>query len=174
MTITIKKCTLDDLNDLQVISYDTFKETFKDQNSVENMNAYLEKAFTLDQLERELSHHSSHFFFIYDHGEAAGYLKVNMNDAQTEEMGDEALEIERIYIMSKYKNQGLGKYLMRLAQDMAITHGKKSIWLGVWEKNHHALDFYTRMGFIKKGAHSFFMGDEEQTDYIMVKELLSN
>lgn len=174
MNITIKKCMLEDLSDLQSISYDTFNETFKEQNSEENLNAYLENAFTLNQLEKELSHESSHFFFIIVRGEIAGYLKVNIDDAQTEEMGDEALEIERIYIMRKFKNQGLGKYLMRLAQDMAITHGKKSIWLGVWEKNHHALDFYTRLGFVKRGAHSFFMGDEEQTDYIMVKELISN
>ena len=172
MMITIKKCTLDDLDDLQVISYDTFNETFKEQNSAENMKAYLERAFTLEKLEKELSHPSSHFFFIYIHGELAGYLKVNMNDAQTEEMGEEAFEIERIYIKRDYKKQGLGKYLLNLAHDMAVTHGKKSIWLGVWEKNHQALAFYMKMGFTQAGDHSFFMGDEEQIDYIMVKELL--
>ncbi|MDQ1002090.1 ribosomal protein L22 [Neobacillus niacini] len=30
--------------------------------------------------------------------EVAGYLKVNINDAQSEEMDEESLEIERIYI----------------------------------------------------------------------------
>ena len=174
MNITIKKCMLEDLSDLQSISYDTFNETFKEQNSEENLNAYLEKAFTLNQLGKELSHESSHFFFIIVRGEIAGYLKVNMDDAQTEEMGDEALEIERIYIKERYKRLGLGKSLLKHAYDMAFAYEKNSIWLGVWERNHQALAFYTRMGFIKRGAHSFFMGDEEQTDYIMVKELISN
>jgi diamine N-acetyltransferase len=45
MTINIKKCTLEDLRKLQEISYETFNETFKHQNSPENMNAYLERAF---------------------------------------------------------------------------------------------------------------------------------
>ena len=98
MTINIKKCTLEDLRKLQEISYETFNETFKDQNSPENMNAYLERAFNLKQLEKELSNISSQFFFVYFNNEVAGYLKVNTNDAQTEEMGDESLEIERIYI----------------------------------------------------------------------------
>ncbi|MGG1721896.1 GNAT family N-acetyltransferase, partial [Bacillus wiedmannii] len=50
--MTIKKCTLEDLHKLQEISYETFDETFKHQNSPENMNAYLEKAFNLKQLEK--------------------------------------------------------------------------------------------------------------------------
>ena len=66
MTIIIKKCSLGDLQDLQTISYHTFKETFKDQNSPEDLNAYLERAFTLKKLEQELSHLSSLFFFVYD------------------------------------------------------------------------------------------------------------
>ena len=52
MTINIKKGTLEDLYTLQEISYETFNETFKDQNSPQNMSAYLEKAFNLKQLEK--------------------------------------------------------------------------------------------------------------------------
>ena len=93
MTINIKKCTLEDLRKIQEISYETFNETFKHQNSPENMNTYLERAFNLKQLERELSNISSLFFFVYFNNEVAGYLKVNTNDAQSEEMSDESLEI---------------------------------------------------------------------------------
>ncbi|MCY8234661.1 MarR family transcriptional regulator, partial [Priestia endophytica] len=39
--INIKKCTLEDLRKLQEISYETFNETFKHQNSPKNMEAYL-------------------------------------------------------------------------------------------------------------------------------------
>ncbi|MCP6151251.1 GNAT family N-acetyltransferase, partial [Klebsiella pneumoniae] len=90
MTINMKKCTLEDLSRLQEISYETFNETFKEQNSPENMEAYLEKAFNLKQLETELSQRSSQFYFVEIDGETAGYLKVNTDEAQTEEMGDEA------------------------------------------------------------------------------------
>ncbi|YCA45660.1 GNAT family N-acetyltransferase [Bacillus sp. JZ8] len=172
MTINIKKCTFEDLRKLQEISYETFNETFKHQNSPENMEAYLEKAFNLEQVEKELSNTSSHFFFVYVDNEIAGYLKVNTDDAQSEEMGDESLEIERIYIKNNFQKQGLGKYLFNKAIDMAIEHNKKKIWLGVWEKNENALIFYKRMGFVQTGAHSFYMGDEEQVDFIMVKTLV--
>ncbi|MCY8232654.1 GNAT family N-acetyltransferase [Priestia endophytica] len=172
MMINIKKCTLEDLRKLQEISYETFNETFKHQNSPENMEAYLEKAFNLEQVEKELSNTSSHFFFVYVDNEIAGYLKVNTDDAQSEEMGDESLEIERIYIKNNFQKHGLGKYLFNKAIDMAMEHNKKKIWLGVWEKNENALIFYRKMGFIQTGAHSFYMGDEEQVDFIMVKTLV--
>ncbi|MGG3468453.1 GNAT family N-acetyltransferase [Neobacillus pocheonensis] len=172
MTINIKKCTIEDSRILQDISYETFNETFKDQNSPENMNAYLERAFNLKQLEKELVNVSSHFFFVYVNNEVAGYLKVNTNEAQSEEMGDESLEIERIYIKNNFQKHGLGKYLLNKAVEIALELNKKKIWLGVWEKNENAIAFYKKMGFVQTGAHTFYMGDEEQIDFIMTKTII--
>ncbi|WP_405082578.1 GNAT family N-acetyltransferase [Paenibacillus chitinolyticus] len=167
----IKKCTLGDLRKLQEISHETFNETFKHQNSSENMNAYLEKAFNLKQLEKELSCMTSQFFFVYFDKEVAGYLKVNINESQSEKMGDETLEIERIYIKNKFQKNGLGKYLLNKAIEIAKESNKKKIWLGVWERNENAIAFYKKMGFVQTGAHSFYMGDEEQIDFILTQTL---
>ncbi|AZU60719.1 GNAT family N-acetyltransferase [Neobacillus mesonae] len=172
MSTILKKCSLEDLLKLQEISYETFTETFKDQNSPENLSAYLERAYNLKQLEKELSNISSQFFFVYFNDEVAGYLKVNTNDALSEEMGDESLEVERIYIRSKFQKHGLGKYLLNKAIEIAMERNKKKIWLGVWEKNENAMAFYKKMGFVQTGAHSFYMGDDEQTDIIMTKTLI--
>ncbi|GAA0137112.1 spermidine/spermine N(1)-acetyltransferase [Paenibacillus sp. YSY-4.3] len=172
MTITTKKCTSEDLELLQEISIETFNETFKNQNSPENMKAYLERAFNLQQLKKELSNISSEFYFIYSEEEIAGYLKVNTNDAQSEMMGNDSLEIERIYIKNNFQKSGLGKYLLNKALEVAIEHSKKKIWLGVWEQNENAIAFYEKMGFVKTGSHSFYMGDEKQTDFIMAKTLI--
>ena len=54
MTISEKKCTIKDLQILQNISIETFNETFKEQNSSENLKAYLDRAFNLKQLEKSL------------------------------------------------------------------------------------------------------------------------
>ncbi|EEM41063.1 Protease synthase and sporulation negative regulatory protein PAI 1 [Bacillus thuringiensis IBL 4222] len=136
------------------------------------MNHYLEKAFNLKQLEKELSNISSQFFFVYFNDEIAGYLKVNIDDAQSEEMGNESLEVERIYIKSSFQKHGLGKYLLNNAIEIAIEHNKKNIWLGVWEKNENAIAFYKKLGFVQAGSHSFYMGDDEQVDLIMIKTLI--
>ncbi|MFD1705611.1 GNAT family N-acetyltransferase [Siminovitchia sediminis] len=171
MTICIKKCTCSEVLKLQKISFETFQETFEKQNSPEHLNTYLERAFNIQQMGKELSNLSSEFYFVYYHDEVAGYVKVNMNDAQSEHMGDEFLEIERIYIKSSFQRLGLGKRLLKHAMKLAKEYGKKKIWLGVWEKNERAIAFYKEMGFVQTGTHSFYMGDEQQTDFIMVKTL---
>lgn len=172
MHIIIKPCTIEDLTILQDISYETFNETFKTQNSPENMNDYLEKAFNVKQLELELSTFTSQFFFVYFNDEVAGYLKVNTKEAQSENMGEDSLEIERIYIRVKFQKLGLGKYLLNKAIEIAVEQEKNKIWLGVWEKNENAIAFYKKLGFVQAGTHSFQMGEEEQIDFIMIKSLV--
>jgi diamine N-acetyltransferase len=111
-------------------------------------------------------------YFVANTTKLAGYLKVNVNDGQSEEMGNESLEIERIYIKTNFQKHGLGKYLLNNAMEIAMEQNKKKIWLGVWEKNENAIAFYKKMGFVQTGSHSFFMGNEEQTDLIMTKLLI--
>lgn len=171
MTVIIQKCTVEDLQELQKISIETFTDTFQEHNSPEHLQAYLEKAYHLEQLEAELANPLSHFFFIYSGQEIAGYLKINTGSAQTEEMDEDTLEIERIYVRRKFHKHGLGKQLMQKAIDFALQSRKHRIWLGVWEKNENAIGFYQKKGFVQIGAHSFFMGDDEQVDLIMAKNL---
>ncbi|GIO37443.1 hypothetical protein J41TS12_23040 [Paenibacillus antibioticophila] len=115
----------------------------------------------------------SSFYFVYAGEEAAGYLKLNREEAQaqSENMGPASLEIERIYVRTGFQGLGFGKTLIQLAIDMAKEEKKEKLWLGVWEKNERAIAFYQKWGFTQAGAHSFYMGDEKQRDYILEKPL---
>ena len=168
---TIKQCTTSDAQQLQDISILTYKETFDEHNSEENMNAYLEAAYNLPKLEKELANPNSYFYFALVEGDVAGYLKLNTDAAQTEPMDEQSLELERIYILKRYQKNGVGKVLMDKAFEMAEALGKEKIWLGVWEHNDNARAFYEKKGFVETGSHSFFMGDDEQTDLILTKTL---
>lgn len=171
MTVKIIPCSQSDIQILQDISVETYTETFQDYNTPENMSAYLENAYRLDKLKQEIAQDDSAFFFIYYNRYLAGYMKVNTGESQSEDLGDDMLEIERIYIRSRFQQKGLGRDLMNKAIEIAKVKKKQKIWLGVWEHNEQALAFYQKNGFIQTGSHSFFMGDDEQTDYIMVKTL---
>ncbi|CEE00113.1 hypothetical protein B4064_3715 [Caldibacillus thermoamylovorans] len=94
----------------------------------------MEREFNLKQLEKELNNPFSQFFFVYFTNKLAGYLKVNMGDAQSEEMGGDLLKVERIYVKEKFQKFGLGKVLLNKAFEIALENNKKKIWLGVWEK----------------------------------------
>lgn len=171
MNIYTTACTTEHLDALQFISKETFYETFKDQNSEQNMETYLATSFSEEKLTDELSNPCSTFYLLYVDEKLAGYLKLNTDDAQSENMGNEALEIERIYVLGSFQKMGLGKILMVHALNIAKQQHKNKVWLGVWEKNGNAIAFYEKSGFVKTGSHSFIMGDEEQRDFIMMKTL---
>lgn len=171
MITLFRQCTIDDLDILQPFSRQRYFETFADLNTPDNMTAYLDEAFALEKLHAELSDANADFYFLYWDGRLAGYLKLNEALAQTDLHDEQSLEIERIYVSKEFQGEGLGRYLMDQAISIAIQRKKKYVWLGVWEKNEKALRFYRRNGFYQIGTHSFVMGDDEQTDYIMRKDL---
>ena len=47
------------------------------------------------------------------------------------------------------------------------------IWLGVWEENHRAINFYTKNGFVAFDKHIFVLGEDAQTDIMMKLELVN-
>jgi ribosomal protein S18 acetylase RimI-like enzyme len=169
--ITFKQCVLEDLTTLQNISRKTFEDTFAATNTEVNMNAYIERAFNREKLEGEMLNPSSSFHLVYMDGELAGYLKLNVDRAQTDIHDPRSLEVERIYIVKEFQGLGLGSRLMSKAVEVAVEHSKSFIWLGVWERNEAALRFYRKMGFYRIGEHLFVVGDDPQTDLILRKDL---
>jgi ribosomal protein S18 acetylase RimI-like enzyme len=169
--LTYKQCTQDDIHMLCIFSYRTFKDSFSTMNTPANLKAYLDKSFNIDKLRRELSNQDSLFFFLYADGELAGYLKLNEALAQSDVHDEQALEIERFYVAKEFQGQGMGRELMSKAIEVAKERNKTYVWLGVWEHNEKALRFYKNNGFAPVGTHSFFLGDEEQRDLILRKNL---
>ena len=160
-----------DIDELRTLSIHTYYETFAALNTPENMEKYLRCAFDREKLRKELEDKNSLFFFLLSGEKLAGYLKVNEAPSQTDVNDPASLEIERIYVSGEFQGEGLGRYLVELAIRMAVERKKKYVWLGVWEKNEKAIRFYKRNGFCQIGTHSFVMGEDVQTDYIMRKDL---
>lgn len=171
METKIRQLTVADAQALRKISIETFQDTFGAQNSAENMAAYLASAYNLPKLQAELATAGSRFYFVEHDHEPVGYLKLNVGDAQSEAMGKDALEIERIYIRPAFKGHGLGSAFIEQALTLAREAGKTKVWLGVWEHNEPAKAFYAKRGFTQFSAHHFVMGDDPQTDLLMIKRL---
>ena len=169
--ITIKKASISELVQLQEIGRTTFLHTFSTTDSEENMKIYLQSAFSTEKLTAEIQNPQSEFYLaaLYEH--VIGYLKINVGNAQTEIKDQNALEIERIYVMGEFHGKKVGQLLFEKALALAKQKKVDFIWLGVWEENHRALQFYTKNGFTTFDSHTFLIGDEEQTDIMMKLKL---
>lgn len=169
--IDIKRVTLNDIDQLQKIGRQTFSEAFSAGNTGENMTKYLEESFSLEKLTVELNSKKSEFYFaVIDHN-IIGYLKLNFGEAQTELKDDKALEIERIYVLQKFHGKNVGQLLYEKAIQIAKHMNVDYVWLGVWEKNTRAINFYRKNGFVEFDKHIFKLGNDEQTDIMMKLQL---
>ena len=171
MTIKITPCKQQQLTELREVSITTYHDTFAHCNCEDLMQQYFNDALTLEKLSQEWHVVGSTFYFIYVENSIAGYLKVNIDDAQTDNVATNSLEVERFYISKEFKRLGLGKQLMAFAEQLARESKKTSMWLGVWEDNFPALAFYQAQGFYQVGSHPFNMGGEIQTDLLLKKDL---
>jgi len=135
------------------------------------MEAYASNAFTLQRLEQELNNPDSAFYFALYDKQVAGYIKLNRNTAQTEFADTDALEVERIYVLSEYQGKQIGRHLLKFAIQTAIEAKLSYIWLGVWEHNAGAIRFYEGNGFKQFSSHPFMLGNDKQTDILMKRPL---
>jgi ribosomal protein S18 acetylase RimI-like enzyme len=171
MNIIIKKISIKDLTQLQKIGKETFTETFTEHNTKEDLDKYLEESFSNEKLSSELDNPYSSFYFAALEDNVVGYLKINFGASQTELKDNEALEIERIYVLQAFHGKKLGQALYEKAISIAKEMKVKYVWLGVWEQNHRALQFYKKNGFVPFDTHIFKLGNDEQTDIMMKLEL---
>lgn len=169
--ITIVQINESNIVALQQIGRQTFSETFANSNTAENMAKYLEEAYSFEKLSTELNTSNSFFYFAILDQKVIGYLKLNMGSSQTELKDNDALEIERIYVLKEFHGKKVGQLLFDKAIEVAIAQQVAYVWLGVWEANKRAIQFYTKNGFVTFDQHVFVLGDEAQTDIMMKLQL---
>lgn len=167
----IRKVEIADVEVLAKIAKQTFRETFAHDNTEEQLQEYFEEAYNLRVLSTELENPESETYFIMHEEEIAGFLKVNRGNAQTERELENAFEIQRLYVLQTYQGFGLGKQLFEFALEHAEKNGFSWAWLGVWEHNTKAQEFYNRYGFEKFSQHRFMVGQKIDTDWLLKKKL---
>jgi len=170
-SIIINKASAEDVEIVQSLGTQTFSETFAEDNTEEAMKKYLEESFNTEKIKSELNNPDSHFYIAWEEDNPVGYLKVNTGNAQTELQDDASLEIERIYVKKSHHGKKVGQLLYDQALETARQLSKSYLWLGVWEENLRALNFYKKNGFVEFDKHIFRLGEEEQTDLMMKKIL---
>ena len=169
--IDIEKITINDIDQLQQIGRQTFFETFSESNTTENMKSYLENDFSADKIKSELNDENAEFYFAKIDKKIIGYLKLNFGQSQTELKDDKALEIERIYVLKEFHGKKVGQILYDKAIEIAKLKKADYVWLGVWEENPRAINFYKKNGFVEFDKHIFKLGEDEQTDIMMKKQI---
>lgn len=167
----IRTASLTDAPLLAELGARTFKGAFADQNSMQNMDAYLEDAFSVDQMKKELQDSDAQFLVAEDAGYSIGYLKLRAFRTYDCIPDPKPMELERIYVDQNWIGKGVGAALMKKAIAITKEMGYKTLWLGVWQENESSIRFYNKWGFEAVGVKEFVVGEDVQYDHIMLRAI---
>jgi len=135
------------------------------------MEAYLENAYSFEKLETEFSEPDSMYYIAWDASTPAGFLRIRVTNEAEAYLGKNAIELQRLYVTKNFQGKKIGVLLMQKALDHSKEHNYEWLWLGVWEKNFKAQEFYKKLGFERFSEHTFWMGPDPQVDWLLKLKL---
>ena len=171
MQVNIRIAGRDDAELIADLSRKTFYDTFAPDNTKENMDRFMREQFSRSALMQEVGEKDSIFFLAYADDQPVGYARLREKGLRFGLENKSPIEIARIYAVNDKIGKGVGSALMQQCMDTAREMKKEVIWLGVWKKNHRAVDFYTKWGFEIFGEQDFILGRDVQKDWLMKKDL---
>ena len=160
---------ISDAKNLAAFCRQTFYDTYHLQNTEPDMALYAKDFFSDEAVITELQDRATIFILLIDDGNIVVYAKLTESIVPNGLEVFNSIHISRIYIDKNVIGKGFGKQLMGLIIGYAKANNKQLIWLGVWEKNIRAIQFYLRWGFEKFDEEIFILGTDAQTDYLMKK-----
>lgn len=121
------------------------------------MQAYVDKAFSVDACRAELADGHNVFYAIFYNNQPAGYSKIVFNSPHPAVKAQPVTKLERLYLLNGFHGLGLGHRLLEQAIGLSKAQGDRGLWLNVWKKNERAIRFYGKQGFQTVGESEFVL-----------------
>ena len=167
----IRRGVLADAAVLSAAAERWFRETFASDNTAEDMAIYCASAFSPQIQRAQLADPAVETLLMHDaRGELMAYAQLREGAPEGMALAS-AIELWRFYVDSAHHGRGVAASLMNAVEAAARARGAKTLWLGVWERNHRARAYYRKAGFTDIGAHDFHLGHDLQTDRLLSRPL---
>ena len=170
--ITIREATIEDLQTLQDIGIETYKEHFSDIWTAAGIQNFLSEDFSVCELQKSLGSPIHHCWLIAlgEEGQAVGFSKVNWSKPIP--MSDQSgAELQKIYFLKSQAGKGYGKQLLQFILESAQDRNEGFIWLDVLKTNSNAQSFYESFGFGALGEIPFSTDMAEIGMIVMCRDL---
>lgn len=146
----------------------SFVDAFGHLYSAENLNRFLESAYSQPVVKAELANPKRLFRIAEREGQMVGYCKIGFDvTLEHDAKGRRVMELKQLYLRGSETGSGIGAALMDWALDEARARGFDDVILSVWSQNFGAQRFYARYGFEKIGDTIFMVGDHRDEEYLM-------
>ena len=169
--VNIRLAASHDAAQLAEFAARTFRDTFGDDNTPEDLGLYIATVYGSVQQRAEIED-ANHLVLLAEFdGQLAAYSHLRIAPAPAFVSEESTIELWRFYVDRTWHGRGIARQLMQATLQHALARGAHAIWLSVWERNPRAQAFYLKSGFRQAGTKPFVVGTDVQTDWVMVRAL---
>jgi diamine N-acetyltransferase len=169
--LSIRRAVIDDAAALARLAEDTFRRTFAQDNNPQDMADHCAVSYGPDIQRAQIVDPDIDSLVVSDEeGRLVAYAQLRQG-APPAVTSPAPIELWRFYVDASHHGRGLAQRLMAAVIDAALARSARTLWLGVWERNHRARTFYRKSGFVDVGSHSFLLGRDLQTDLVMARPI---
>lgn len=170
--LRIRAAVHDDAAALADLMARTFRDAFGAVNRPEDLAAHLARSYGVAQQQHELADPAVTVLLAEIDGASCGYAQLRDGvEVPAAVTGSAPIQLWRFYLDQAWVGRGIAQPLMDAAKQAARSRGGRTLWLGVWEQNPRGIAFYRKAGFTVVGSFVFHLGDDPQSDLIMVHDL---
>jgi len=169
--MVIRRAKRQDAELLVVLGKRAFYEAFAEQTAPEDMTAYLQTTFSIEETTTQLNDKESLYLIIELQADSVGYAYLSPTRPPECINDPKAIQLIRFYLLKKCYGLGVGNTLMQTCIDESYVRGYRSVWLSSWELNGRANAFYKRWHFKVIGRQKFTVGSDVQNDFIFMRNL---
>lgn len=144
------KLKSEDISTVQQLAREIWEEHYFPIIGQQQIDYMLDLFYSTEKIQKELEE-GVYWEILYLENEAIGYLVC--------EVEEENIQLSKLYLKSKVRGKGLGKFLIDRSKEIAKENNKNSIRLNVNKNNTQSIAFYERVGFLKVEEGVFDIGN---------------
>lgn len=171
MRLVIRRAVAEDAAVLADLAERIFRDTFGPGNKAEDIEIHVRRSYTPAIQLSELEDPSLIYILAEADGDPAGFAMLGRPRSESCNAFDAPVELFRFYVDKRWHGAGVAAPLMDACETEARALGGRTICLSVWPKNPRAIRFYEKRGFRIVGTQPYILGNDPQTDWVMVRDI---
>ncbi len=171
MGLTIRTATAADADVLSDLALRIFLDTFAAQNNPEDVEMHASQSYSRDIQLAEINDPSLTYLLAEVDGQPAGFAMIGLPRSESCSRFDKPVELFRFYVEKAWHGKGVAQPMMEACENIARSLHGRTICLSVWLENPRAIRFYEKIGFRKEGTQPYILGNDVQTDWVMVRDI---
>jgi diamine N-acetyltransferase len=151
-SVTYREWTENDFDSVRHVLLETWLDAYGSFIPDTDIRGYFTATYSIEKLTTLLHSPASKGLVAAEKDVVVGFERLQHDEQE------HRLYVSSVYVLPGNQGKGIGRHLLRLAEDEARRLGLDRIWLGVMSQNTPSVEWYTKIGFTFIQEEPFTMG----------------